>query len=64
MLFKATEQLGEFSAMNDSTNYLNAHTSQGTDVYLISCNHDSILQNPSVKDIGRLLSQYLKDNMF
>lgn len=64
ILFKANQQLDEFSAMNDLTNYLNAHTSQGVDVYLVSGSHDSILQYPHVKDIGRLLNQHFKDNIF
>ncbi|MFT4060281.1 MAG: amino acid adenylation domain-containing protein [Legionella sp.] len=64
ILFKANQQLDEFSAMNDSTNYLKAHTSQDVYVYSVSGNHDSILQYPHVKDIGHLLSQYLKDNIF
>ena len=60
MLFKANQQLGEFSAMNDGTNYLNNHTSQGVDVHMVSGDHDTILQYPHVKGIGRLLSHYLK----
>ena len=61
ILFKASQQLGEFSAMSDASNYLDAHTRQGVDIYSVSGNHDTLLQYPHVKDIGRLLSQYLKD---
>jgi amino acid adenylation domain-containing protein/FkbH-like protein len=64
ILFKANQQVDEFSALHDGTNYLSTHTRQGVDVYLVSGNHDSILQHPHVRDIGRLLSQYLKDNIF
>ena len=64
VLFKAKQQLNEFSAMNDSTNYLNAHTKQGVEVFLVSGNHDSILQYPCVREISQLLSQLLKDNVF
>lgn len=59
ILFKARQQLNEFSAMNDATNYLNAHTRQGVDVYLVPGNHDSILQYPHVKNISDVLSQQL-----
>lgn len=59
MLFKANQQSGEFSAMNDVTNYLNNHTSQGVDVHLVSGDHDNILQYPNVKKIGRLLNHYM-----
>ena len=64
VLFKADLQIDEFSAMNDSTNYLGAHTRQGVDVCLVSGDHDSILQDPHVKNISCLLNQYLKDNIF
>lgn len=64
VLFKANQQHAEFTAMNDLTNYLHAHTRQGVDVYPVDGNHDSILQHPHVKEIGRLMSQYVKDNTF
>ena len=63
ILFKANQQLNEFSAMNDPTNYLNAHTSQNVDVYPVPGTHDSILQYPHVNNISRLLSQYLEDKL-
>ncbi|MDP1604282.1 MAG: amino acid adenylation domain-containing protein [Legionella sp.] len=63
MLFKANQQLGEFSAMNDKTNYLKNHTSRGVDVHIVSGNHDTILQYPHVRGIGQLLNTYLKGKM-
>lgn len=63
MLFKANQQLGEFSAMNDKTNYLNSHTSGGVDVHMVSGDHDTILQYPHVTNIGRLLNDYLKGSV-
>ena len=63
VLFKANQPDVDFSAMNDATNYLSAHTRQKMDVYVVSGNHHSILQHPHVNQIGYLLNQYLKDNM-
>ncbi len=60
MLFKANQQSGEFSAMNDAANYLGNHTNEGVDVHMVSGNHDTILQFPHVRGIGRLLNNYLK----
>lgn len=60
ILFKADQQLGEFSAMSDETNYLSNHTSEGVEVHKVPGNHDTILKYPNVRGIGRLLNNYLK----
>ncbi len=63
MLFKAQEQSGEFSAMNDETNFLNLHTTEKIDVYLTPGNHDSILQFPNVRYISDILHNYFADTL-
>lgn len=59
ILFKALQQAGEFSAMNDPANYLGSHTTQLIDVHMIPGNHDTILQQPNVKYIGEIIKEYI-----
>ncbi|CEG56818.1 non-ribosomal peptide synthetase [Legionella fallonii] len=63
MLFKAQQQAGEFSAMNDATNFLSLHSAKEIDVYLTPGNHDSILQFPNVRYISDTLHNYFADTL-
>lgn len=58
ILFKAQQQLGEFSALQDSANFLNLHTKQQVEVHLIPGSHDTILQFPHVYRIVDILNSY------
>ena len=59
ILFKALQQADEFGEMNDPFNYLEAHTTKQIDVYMITGNHDTILQKPQVKYISEIIKEYI-----
>ncbi len=63
ILFKAAHQSGEFAPLQDQNNYLNYYTSLPIDIHLIDCDHDTILQLPHVRSIGRIITQHITDEI-
>ena len=59
VLLKAREILPEYEAVDEATNHWQNYSEKPIDSHIIDGNHLSIMKNDNVKQIAKLLSEYL-----